>query len=44
MIFSWEKAWTIRPTRAESLYEIINYYRYKCDWNKCKLYYEIAKI
>ena len=43
MIDSWIKAWSIRPTRAESLYEIINYYRLKCDWHKCKLYYEIAK-
>tara|TARA_A100001011_G_scaffold400434_1_gene514951 strand:+ start:1950 stop:3905 length:1956 start_codon:yes stop_codon:yes gene_type:complete len=43
MIESWMKAWTIRPTRVESLFEIIQYYRNKCIWDKCKIYYDIAK-
>jgi len=43
MIESWMKAWTIRPTRIESLFEIIQYYRFKCMWDKCKIYYDIAK-
>lgn len=37
------KAWNIRPQRAESLYELIHYYRCNCEWAKCKLYYQIAK-
>ena len=37
------EAWNIRPQRVESLYELINYYRCKCEWSKCKLYYQIAK-
>ena len=37
------KAWDTRPTRVESLYELINYYRLKSKWNYCKLYYEVAK-
>lgn len=37
------KAWSTRPTRVESLYELIHYYRCNSKWNYCKLYYEIAK-
>lgn len=43
MLEMWIKAWIIRPTRAESLYEIIHYYRCINKWHFCKLYYEIAK-
>ena len=43
MVNSWIKAWTIRPTRVESLYELIHYYRVNSMWNYCKLYYEMAK-
>ena len=43
MVNSWIKAWTIRPTRVESLYELIHYYRCNSQWNYCKLYYEMAK-
>ena len=39
----WIKAWTVRPTRVESLYELIHYYRCNSQWNYCKLYYEMAK-
>ena len=43
MLDMWIKAWYIRQTRVESLFEIIQHYRYKCMWSHCKLYYEIAK-
>ena len=43
MIELWLQAWATRPTRVESLYEIIHYYRCNCKWNYCKLFYEIAK-
>lgn len=43
MIEVWVKAWTKLPTRVESLYEIIHYYRNTSQWHFCKLYYEIAK-
>ena len=43
MVKVWVKAWTVRPTRVESLYELIHYYRCNSQWNYCKLYYEMAK-
>ena len=42
MASSWIKAWTVRPNRVESLYELIHYYRCNSMWNYCKLYYETA--
>lgn len=43
MLDLWIKAWYTRQTRVESLFEIIQHYRYKCMWSHCKLYYEIAR-
>jgi glycosyltransferase involved in cell wall biosynthesis len=43
MLHYWLEGWNYRPTRAETLYEIIHYYRNKCKWNLCKLFYNIAK-
>ena len=43
MINSWIDAWILRPTRSESLYELLCYYKEQNKWNQCKIYYEIAK-
>lgn len=43
MSAAWVKAWSIRPTRVESLYELVHYHRCRSEWNQCKLYYEMAR-
>ena len=43
MIYYWTKGYSYRPTRAETLYELINYYRHKGEYKLCEMYYNIAK-
>ena len=43
MTIAWMKAWSVRPTRVESLYELLHYHRCRSEWNMCKLYYEMAR-
>jgi tetratricopeptide (TPR) repeat protein len=43
MIHSWIMAYNSLPERAESLYEIIHYYRNTGKNQLCKLFYETAK-
>ena len=43
MTYYWTKGYSYRPTRAETLYELINYYRNKGEYKLCEMYYNIAK-
>ena len=43
MVYYWIKGYSYRPTRAETLYELINYYRLKGENKLCELYYNQAK-
>jgi tetratricopeptide (TPR) repeat protein len=43
MLKHYLKAYITRPTRMESLYEIVHYYRCKGDYILCNYYYDIAK-
>lgn len=43
MVYCWTKGYSYRHTRAETLYELINYYRLKGEHKLCQLYYEVAK-
>ncbi len=43
MNYYWTKGYSYRPTRAETLYELINYYRNKGEYKLCEMYYNVAK-
>lgn len=43
MIYYCIKGYSITPTRVETLYELINYYRHKGENRLCELYYNTAK-
>ena len=43
MLYHWITAYQVRPTRAESLYYLINHYRNKGEHYKAWIFYNIAK-
>ncbi len=43
MMYYWTKGYSFMPSRAETLYQLINYYRHKGEYRLCELYYNISK-
>ena len=42
MIKAWLDGWNYRPTRAETLYELIVYYKEQKQYELCHIFYDIA--
>lgn len=43
MVYYWTKGYSFMPSRAETLYQLINYYRHNGEHRLCELYYNVAK-
>jgi GR25 family glycosyltransferase involved in LPS biosynthesis/glycosyltransferase involved in cell wall biosynthesis len=43
MMYYWTKGYSFMPSRAETLYQLINYYRHKGEHRLCEMYYNVAK-
>ena len=42
-IATWLEGYDVHPKRLENIYEIIRYYRTKCDYKKCGYFYDMIK-